>query len=283
MSARPEPPPLATLQSELGELLRRFESLEQHPCEAVRDTVARIVAGNERVSPHEQAEIYRDQFWLRHRDSLREDFPALAYLVGDESFEALARAYLLACPPDSYTLRDLGLRLGDFAAAYDGFDPELAGPARELACFELSFVRAFDAADVAPLTVERVTALPPDQWPGARLGIHPHLELFALEYPIFELRPSLRAGLEPDRIIARAPAFVAVWRASDKTVYHRVLAPTEHALLTALRDGLPLGDACNRAARELSEPEQEALLAALSRWFRNWGEAGWIVSLDAGP
>ncbi|MSP24844.1 MAG: DUF2063 domain-containing protein [Myxococcales bacterium] len=275
--------PLAELQRELGELLRRFEPLVDHPSAAARATIARLVSGNERLSPHEQAEIYRDQFWLRHRDSLYEDFPALSYLLGADSFEALVRAYLLACPPDSWTLRDLGLRLGSFAASYDAFSPEMAGPARELAAFELAFIRAFDAAEVTPLDVGRVAMVPATEWPNMRLGIHPHVELFALEFPVHEVRAAVREGQTPERQLAASLTFVAVWRAADRVVYHRPLAAGEYALLSSLRVGTPLGAACGSVAEKLTEPDQRELGANLRRWFERWAQCGWLVSLDAAP
>ena len=43
-----------------------------------------VIAGNDRLTPEEQAEIYREQFWLRHRDVLRDDYPALRHLLGEE-------------------------------------------------------------------------------------------------------------------------------------------------------------------------------------------------------
>ena len=116
------PRDLATIQGFLGETFRGMTPLGDRP--DLHAAIAAIVAGNDRLTPAEQAEIYREQFWLRHRDVLRDDYPALRHLIGDEPFDDLVRAYLEACPPRSYTLRDLGDRLAEFARSYDRFPPE---------------------------------------------------------------------------------------------------------------------------------------------------------------
>jgi hypothetical protein len=64
-----------------------------------------------RTTPVERLEIYREQFWLRHRSSLVEDFPGVSGILGRRAWAALIEGYLEAHPPHSYTLRDLGLRL----------------------------------------------------------------------------------------------------------------------------------------------------------------------------
>ena len=59
----------------------------------------RHVAGNARLTPEAQVDIYRRQFWLRHVDSLRDDYPGLVHVLGDDAFEAFARAYLATHAP----------------------------------------------------------------------------------------------------------------------------------------------------------------------------------------
>jgi hypothetical protein len=66
------------------------------------------VTGNDRLSPAEQVDIYRRQFWLRHEDCLAEDFPALRAILGEPLWEAFVRDYLTEIPPTAPNLRDLG-------------------------------------------------------------------------------------------------------------------------------------------------------------------------------
>ena len=134
---------LEAIQTVLADAFRRFDRIAET---SSADSVRSIVSGNERLTPIQQAEIYREQFWLRHRDALYEDYPGLAYILGEEPFEQFLRDYLLACPPDSWTLRDLGNRIAGFAESYAGFDPDKATLARDMCTFELAFIDIWDGA-----------------------------------------------------------------------------------------------------------------------------------------
>ncbi len=260
------PRELAATQTLLGGLLRQFQPLGEHEARAA---IRELVAGNDRLSPEEQAEIYREQFWLRHRDSLYEDFPALAYLIGDDAFEALARAYLAAWPPRSWTLRDLGDKLADFAAGYDF--PAEGAAARDLIRYELAFVPLFDAAAAAPVELAKVQAIAPDAWERARVVLQPAFVLLDLAHPVHAFRDAVKDGKQPERRIAPARTLLAMWQAADLRVHHRELEPGEMAVLAALREGLPLGAACARAA-DAAE--------AIERWFSAWARSGWVVDIQ---
>jgi hypothetical protein len=264
------------MQRVLGRAVRALEPLAAHADEAT--PLAEIAAGNDRLTPLEQVEIYRHQFWLRHRDCLYEDYPGLAHLLGEEAFESFLRAYLRAHPPDSYTLRDLGNHIADFAAGY-AFEPAVAGAARDMARFELAFVDLFDAADVPPLAAERAAALPPEAWSGARLGIHPHLRLLVLDHAVHVLRRAVRAGEDPPRQATPGRIWLAMYRASDLCVHHQPIGRAEHALLEMLRGGVPLADACERVSNELEPAERDTLGESLHGWFERWGRLGWIVDV----
>src|SRR5262245_22989540 len=89
---------LARVMAELRDACRSPPPIADDPAAS---SIARThVMGNERLTPEAQADIYRRQFWLRHVDSMLEDYPALAHLLGEDAFDAFARAYLVAHPPD---------------------------------------------------------------------------------------------------------------------------------------------------------------------------------------
>jgi hypothetical protein len=268
---------LGETQEFLGTLLRRSTPLMEATTDEEQARVASLISGNGRLTPLAQLEIYREQFWLRHRDSLADDFPALTYLLGREAFFDLARAYLAAHPPSSYTLRDLPLALPAFAATYMGFAPEVAAAARELTRFEVGFITTFDAPAVSPVSPEKVAAVPSEAWPGARLQLHPGLALFALEHPLHTFRSAVRRDETPLRELESRRVHVALWRGEDLRVHQAELAPAEHALLAALGEGLPLETACVRATAE--EDGEEPPVAT---WFEGWARRGWVIDVLVG-
>ncbi len=272
---------LERIQRVLGVAFRQFKPIAEQS--ELVDAVKSIVSGNDRLSPLQQAEIYREQFWFRHRDSLYEDYPGLLHILGEQAFEQFLRAYLLACPPDSWTLRDLGNRIAGFAVEYTEFDPGKAALARDMAAFELAFIDIWDGAETQAIELGRVESIPPEAWVTAKLELHPLLTLLALSHPVHDLRTAVRA-CEDDTSsipwdIPNTPTFVALWRGEDERVHYRSMSASEDALVRSLRSGEPLGVACDRAAERAEDPSQ--IPGKLQAWFRGWATRGWIVDIVA--
>jgi hypothetical protein len=269
---------LAEMQSFLAASYRQFTPLTERDDLAAQ--IGAVAAGNDRLTPQEQAEIYREQFWLRHRDVLYDDYPGLAYLLGEEPFEDFLRAYLLACPPNSYTLRDLGNRIADFAATYDGFPEDKVQQAREMARFELSFVDIFDCADIEPLPIERVQSMPPEAWASARLVFHPHIVLLRLSHPVQLMRTAVKKDEEPSRDIAPEVTWLTMWRHHDLRVHYRSISEPEFELVTKLRGGANLVIALDEVAGTVPPDEREELAGRVQKWFKGWALRGWIVDIE---
>jgi hypothetical protein len=261
---------LAELQRELVEALRQGRSLASDPKWA--GFAATHVAGNERLSPVEQLEIYREQFWLRHTSSLVEDFPGLGGILGQAAWEKLAEQYLREVVPDSYTLRDLGSQLPRVIAQAAWLPHQAL--CLDMARLELAYIEVFDAADSAPLAPERLTVLAEDDLLRAKLAIAPSVRLLSLDYPVADLRRALRAeGDEAVAIPEPAPQHLVVYR-RDLGLWDMPVSRAAFALLAGLARGMPLGAAAESAA---NTPEAEAELGAkIGDWFREWTTKGLI-------
>ena len=95
------------LQAKMAELFRRRRDLGKD--DEARAFADEHIAGNARVSPVEQLEIYREQFWLRHTGSLVEDFPGVGGVLGQNDWERLVEEYLLAHPPSTFSREAVGV------------------------------------------------------------------------------------------------------------------------------------------------------------------------------
>lgn len=266
---------LDAIQRALGHAFQQLSPIDEDA--ELTASVQRIVSGNERLTPLQQAEIYRGQFWLRHRDALYEDYPGLVYLLGEEVFETFLRAYLRACPPDSWTLRNLGNRIASFAATYSGFPADRAAIARDMATFELAFIDIWDGPDTQPIELSRVEAIAPEAWITAEIRFHPLLTLLTLSHAVHDLRTKIRADENPAALIESAPTFVAMWRGEDERVHYRAITAPEHALIESLRNGDSLGEACGHAAERADDASQ--IPQQLQGWFKGWSTRGWIVDV----
>lgn len=255
---------LAAIQSALAEVLRDPASLVGRADK--EDVAAHIAKGNDRLSPVEQVDIYREQFFLRHVDVLREDFKSIEHLLGDDGFDALARAYLAAHPPSSYTLRDLGHAMVRFASETTPWrdDPLVA----DLARVEWAFVEAFDAPDAPPLDPNVVASAAEDDWPGARIDLHPSVQRLALAYPAHSFRQSVHKDEAVTRPEPKA-SHVVVYRGPE--LLHFIDIDSDaFAVLDALARGSTLAEACERAAHAED---------ALAGWFQQWTALGWVSAV----
>src|SRR5580765_8048012 len=72
---------------------------------------SRFIKPNDRLTSFERLEIYNRQYWFRVLSALIEDFPGLRAVLGERRFDAMAKAYLIANPSRSFTLRNLGSRM----------------------------------------------------------------------------------------------------------------------------------------------------------------------------
>jgi hypothetical protein len=288
------PPESGTKSHDLEGLQRFMVSAIQRPTPLVEDAgqlasrTSSAIAGNARLTPIEQLDIYREQFWLRHVGSLREDFPSLVHVLGDESFDELAREYLAAHPPESFTLRDLGDKLPSFVetrAPWAG-DPLLADIAR----LEWAFVEAFDAPDAPPFDVRTLAGGTEDAWAGARIVFQPSMRRLVLAYPAHELRGKVRAGEAAERPDPR-DSWVVIYRAGlghqgstadAGTLQYIDVERLAYHLLGALAEGTPLAAACERVVAANAEVDMARIEAHIGGWFQQWGAFGWISRVDYG-
>lgn len=258
------------MQASLASMLREPQSIVgQRGPESV---AAEIASDNPRLSAIEQIDIYREQFFVRHVESLREDFRAVEYAAGASRFEEIAKAYLAEHPPASFTLRELGHAVASFLS-HDAF-------LFDVARVEWAFIEAFDAGDAAPLDPSTIAAATEEQWPGAKLSLHPSVQRLALTYPAHEYRRAVRDRDDADMPAPRE-SFVVVYRAADGPRFAEVERGA-FFMLDEIAAGSNLADACANVARA-SNVDLETLESQLARWFHQWTSFRWISVIQLPP
>ncbi|MGD0154466.1 MAG: DNA-binding domain-containing protein [Terracidiphilus sp.] len=254
------------------------------------DVAASFIAPNSRLTAFERLEIYNRQYWFRVLGALAEDFPALRAVIGSRRFEALSIAYLTEHPSRSFSLRNLGSKLPAWLADHAAQAGRRHRLAVDVARIEWAFVEAFDAAELAPLTLDQIAALDGE----SHLALQPHLQLIALSYPADELvlelhahekRQTSEAGVshEEDSGAAVAiprlplrPTWIAAHRL-DLSVYYRRIAREEFQTLSALRSGTTLASAIEAGFSGSHIPERRRA-EHVQQWFASWAELGWICA-----
>lgn len=266
---------LDRLQDFMSAALRRRRDLSTDP--EIVPRAGQDIHETSHFSPARHLEIYREQFWLRHTQSLLEDFPGIAGILGQSAWERLVEEYLLAHPPTSFSLRDLGENLPAFLESADFL------PQRELvldmARFEWAHIEVFDAPAVPPLTPEAVSGLDEEALATAQLVLSPALRLLSVSYPVPELRNRLLSAGDADALppTEPRPAGLVLYR-RELSIVHCRLRRAPFALLDALGRGVSLGNACEVACA-LGDDEAASVEREVATWFTDWVARGFIVGV----
>jgi len=263
----------------LGETMRRSATAEAEA----------LIKPNDVLTSFERLEIYNRQYWFRVLSCFAEDFPGLRAIVGVRIFEKLMRAYLLACPSKSFTLRNLGSRLEEWLAANPKWT--IANPrlALDMVRLEWAHIEAFDGGFEPILTPAEIETAGLE----LRISLQPYVRLLELAYPVDDLLIEVHDYEGETDISSNAarqsqwrtrvrhygrpkpePVYLAVHRADD-SVYYKRLEIEAYRMLKALSEHHPLSAAIEKAFENSSMPEEDRV-PSLQEWFANWAELGWF-------
>ncbi|HWO37195.1 MAG TPA: DNA-binding domain-containing protein, partial [Candidatus Acidoferrum sp.] len=220
-----------------------------------------FIKPNDRLSSFERLEIYNRQYWFRLMGSLEEDFRGLRAIVGSKRFEALSKAYLVDCPSESFTLRNLGSRLEWWLRTHPEHLQPRTGLALDMVRLEWAEIEAFDGAADPILVPGDALASDPD--PQFRL--QPYIQLLGLHYPVDDLLVAIRTGdpgseMASNAVVERGKqirrrkvarqkpqAIFLVVHRIDYSVYFKRIEPEAFMFLKAIREGKSLSSAVANA------------------------------------
>lgn len=203
------------------------------------------------LSGEQRLQVYRNNMRSALKEALRTVYPVSLRLVGEEFFDAVAHAYVLAVPSYSGNIQDYGAGFPQFLREFPAAAslPYLGDVA------ELEWLRLQSAAASPHLSLDRtaLAAVPQDRQGDLRFELQSALRLFSSRYPVLTIwqycqASSQDAGLDIDlpgeRVLIARPAL---------DVYMRRMSPGEHAFLAQLGSGMSFEQACIAALE--SEPD----------------------------
>lgn len=268
---------LVETQGFLTTCILRDDPIAEDPALAAR--VPDFVAAKALLTPDEQVDIYRRQFWLRHRGALADDYPGLLYILGDDAFDAFARAYLAAHVPRTPSLRDLGNDSVAFAERWNGFPAAQRALAMDMLRYERAYVDVFDGPDPAPLDAAVVMALPPEAWETALLQVNPFAARLALTHPVHVLRYDVLAGTDPALPEPAAETLFVLLHREDNVVRYREMPRAAHDLLDAIAGGTALVPAAAALVAGRTPEEVASLEKLVHDWFAIFARLGIITGV----
>ncbi len=240
------------------------------------------------LSSQRRIEVYANAYYARLLECLRDEYPALTALLGEDTFNAFGFEYLQQYSSQSYTLADLGHAFPAFlsenraAATTDNGDEESENGQSadqswvnlmiDLAVVERTYSEVFSGRGIEKaetLSADAVAAIPPDDVGNICLIPAPCVRLVKLNSRAHEFAIAVRKGTaSTDQLPESLPTYLVITRL-NYVVRTIIVERDEFQLLEHLVNGLPLGKAIERVA-EHSSLGEEQLTQHIAAWFRKW-------------
>jgi hypothetical protein len=249
----------------LAEVQALFWSLAACEEQSRRRDAGETFVGTPALDAAGRMEIYANMFVWRQIDALREDFPKLVALMGDEAFYALGEAYVRAHPSVHYSLSKFGRHLAAFLQEYPLGRPDLS----DMAALEWARAEVFEEAAVAVASPECLRSLAAADFANQRLMVVPAIRLLRLQHDVLETWRDIEnsAAVSKPR---RSATFAAVWR-KEFDIFHVRLEPEEAGALERAMAGEAMGTVCEAFG---NRPDAvDAAIRAVGSWFAE----GWIA------
>jgi hypothetical protein len=268
----------------IGEALAAAGPIEGRPIDA--EGLARVIPSSLTQSPEERLNVYRQAYWIRLVECLREEYPVLAATLGTEVFDPLAADYLSLYPSTRYTLGALGRHFADYLDQSRGEDQQVPGGPEadfvgrflvDLARYEWLCNEVFDGPgnERAGPGIHGLDEQSVQSFASARLKPTPSLRVASFAFAVHRFHAAVRRGEHPSRP-EPAPTWLAVLRRNY--VVRRVeLEANEYRLLVQVLAGLTVEEAIARGfPSDSREPD-----LAIRQWFEKWAGEGFFVGIQS--
>jgi hypothetical protein len=265
------PPPLAELQRRLKAVFTDPRGVDAAVAAAFPESGGRAPGWLNESPPADvrtRLAVYSDAYFLRLLETLGEDYAALKRALGEESFRALAAAYLAASPSRHYNITDVGAGLPAFLEGHSAARtrPDLPDLARlESAVLESLLSDRLPAFDPSALAAE-----PADRWARARLTPDPTVRFLETRWAVDALWRD--RALPPDGKAARPGRRRLLIHRADGWARVRHVPMTEWTVLRGLSAGKTLGEVC--AALSAADAGR------VQGWFAAWVKDGIVKGVS---
>ena len=253
--------------------LKELQESFQRGVLAGDDSILGEIKGSAKESPDVLFGVYRNAYVLRLIDVLTEDYGQLHAYLGDARFAKLVRAYIAAHPSDRRSARDFGRHMPSFLSHAGTYakHPELT----EIAGLEKALADAFDGHDAEPLSLERLAAFAPQDWPRLVFEPNPTAVRLIFTTNASDLWSALHGEAPPPkpRRLEERQAII-VWR-QEFTARFRSMPPEEAMIWDEAAKGVAFGVLCEIVATFAGTDGAELRAAS---YLKDWVDTGMLTN-----
>lgn len=140
-------------------------------------------------------DVYRNNVAVSLTEALRQSFPVIRKLVGEDFFTAMAQAHLRAHPPTSPLMMFYGEEMPAFLETF----PPVAhlGYLPDMARLELALRHSYHAADAVALDPTLLQAIGAERLMAARIALAPAVRVLRSHWPIHAIWSANMKGTPP--------------------------------------------------------------------------------------
>jgi hypothetical protein len=207
-------------------------------------------------------EVYRNNYRGNLHDALAGAYPVIKQLVGDDFFRFMARKFIEQYPSRSANLYHYGVELADFVAIFT--------PAQELvylsdvAALEWACHVAYFVADAAPLALDKLALIPPEQYSNLILCTHPACRIVRSRYPVAAIWRAHQSGADSDfRVSLESGSSIALVSRKEVAVQISELSEADADWLQRIQAGSSLGVATSATLERYPDFDLQATLLKL--------------------
>jgi hypothetical protein len=215
-------------------------------------------------SHHNRLSVYQNNTLLGLTDILKNAFPVVAQLVGDDFFKTLAHHYAQKYPLTSGNRHTFGEGLPLFLTTFDPASSLPYLPA--MAALEWALFQSEIAPDAAPVTFADLT---PETLanPDFTLSLHPSVRVISVDYNILDLWRAHQQEVQGTLTLEKNPHDLLISRNMRDDVTVQIITPALRDFLMACVQGDPLASALEKTLTQhphAGETLQESFAAAIT-------------------
>jgi hypothetical protein len=204
----------------------------------------RIIAPKDLI-PADSIAIYRGSIIGNLSQTLASTYPVCCQLVGEKFFGAMAVQFIDRFPCTSPNLGDYGVEFPRFLASFEPIAHLSYLP--DVARLEWHWHKIFSSEDVQPLDLEKLGAVPQQEWENLIFSLAKNAVLLKSVYPIHRIWQVNQPDYQGDQSINLEEGGIRIllWRQAYE-MHMDFPTESEWELLSAFQAKAPFGQICQQ-------------------------------------